>query len=297
MDTKKVLVTPEKAIDWLEGNTHNRKLRDERVRQYARDIKRGEWHLTHQGIAFDLDGKLVDGQHRLWAIIEANMAVEMLVSTDVSKDTQLVIDDHLPRTGVDALHLQGKGSSRRKVAIVNILIRGFKRGRATHVELLEAYERYEDSIEWTTEQFLKSTRLFTVSCLQAAVARAFYSADLNDLASFCKLLTTGMPYSHMTENQVRSVSLLRNYIMTQSRVLRQGRVREDIYRRATRALFAYLNDEDIRKLYGSKSELFPLKNETLSEREKELAIGKMNSTKWRSESRKAQHIKKQYRPD
>lgn len=295
MDTKKVLVTPEKAISWLEGNTHNRKLREERVKQYARDISRGEWYLTHQGIAFDPSGVLVDGQHRLWAIIEANMAVEMLVSTDVAKETQLVIDDHLPRSGVDALQLRGKGSSRRKVAVLNILLRGFSRGRATHAELLEGYRRYEDAIEWTTEHFVKATRLFTISSCQAAVARAYYTADRTELAAFCKMLTTGMPLSDLTERQMRSVTLLRNFIMSNDRGIRNAVVREDIYRRTTRSMFAFLNDEDIKKLYGTKSELFPLRDEVLSQREQELALKKVSSTKGRRfADKKAAAKKRQY---
>ena len=279
MDTKQIVVTPDQAIRWLEGNTHNRKLREERVKQYARDITRGEWYLSHQGIAFDPSGVLVDGQHRLWAIIEANMAVEMLVSTDVSKDTQLVIDDHLPRSGVDALQIRGKGSSRRKVAVLNILLRGFSRGRATHSELLDAYNRYEDTIEWTTDHFLRATRLFTISSCQAAVARAYYTADKNELASFCKMLTTGMPFSSMTERQMRTVTLLRSFILRHEKGIRAATVREDIYRRTTRALFAFFNDEDLRTLYASKSELFPLRDEVLSEREQQLALSKITSTK------------------
>ena len=38
----------------------------------ARDMKAGHWRLTHQGIAFDPAGVLIDGQHRLWAIVESD---------------------------------------------------------------------------------------------------------------------------------------------------------------------------------------------------------------------------------
>jgi hypothetical protein len=38
--------------------------------------------VTHQGIAFDTQGVLVDGQHRLAAIIEADRPVELTVFTE-----------------------------------------------------------------------------------------------------------------------------------------------------------------------------------------------------------------------
>jgi len=36
-------------------------------RGFAEAMRRGEWMVTHQGIAFDTQGVLVDGQHRLAA--------------------------------------------------------------------------------------------------------------------------------------------------------------------------------------------------------------------------------------
>jgi hypothetical protein len=47
------------------------------VRDFAEAMRRGDWRLTHQGIAFDASGALVDGQHRLAAIVEADVPVEI----------------------------------------------------------------------------------------------------------------------------------------------------------------------------------------------------------------------------
>lgn len=41
--------------------------------------------MTHQGIAFDENGELVDGQHRLNAIVEANIPVQMNVTYNVHR--------------------------------------------------------------------------------------------------------------------------------------------------------------------------------------------------------------------
>ena len=72
MKTEVVLVTPLLAKKWLERNTDNRDIRPSVVTGLAESITRGEWVLSHQGIAFAKSGRLLDGQHRLLAIVEAN---------------------------------------------------------------------------------------------------------------------------------------------------------------------------------------------------------------------------------
>jgi hypothetical protein len=62
------------------------------VRSLAEAMRRGDWIVTHQGIAFDIHGVLVDGQHRLAAVVEAEVPVEMTVFTDVEPDTFDVLD-------------------------------------------------------------------------------------------------------------------------------------------------------------------------------------------------------------
>src|SRR5438046_2404287 len=56
------------AEQWLAANTANRPLSRSTVRGFADAMRSGEWLVTHQGVAFDTDGVLVDGQHRLAAI-------------------------------------------------------------------------------------------------------------------------------------------------------------------------------------------------------------------------------------
>ena len=58
-------ITPTMALNWLEhANTNNRKIIEAYVKKLARDMKAGRWRLTHEGIAFDPHGVLLDGQHR-----------------------------------------------------------------------------------------------------------------------------------------------------------------------------------------------------------------------------------------
>lgn len=86
METKVVLITPEMAKSMLAKNMKdNRPVLKNTVHGYARQMRNGKWKLTHQGIAFDENGELVDGQHRLNAIIEANVSVLMNVTYNVHR--------------------------------------------------------------------------------------------------------------------------------------------------------------------------------------------------------------------
>ena len=81
--TETILVTPEMARRWLDSNTRsNRRPSAKTVDAYAREMAAGRWLVTHQGIAFNQAGELVDGQHRLLAIIEADVNVLMMVTTE-----------------------------------------------------------------------------------------------------------------------------------------------------------------------------------------------------------------------
>lgn len=87
MRSKVQKISPKKAAEMLEANTSNRPLAKATVRWFAEAMRRGDWLVTHQGIAFDTNGALVDGQHRLAAIIEADLPIEMTVFTEVEPGT------------------------------------------------------------------------------------------------------------------------------------------------------------------------------------------------------------------
>lgn len=111
-------ISPAKASEMLVANTANRPLTKGKVREFAAAMGRGEWLVTHQGIAFDVDGLLVDGQHRLAAIIEADLPVEVTVFTDVPKGTFDVLDTGKRRNAADVLAIEGEKSATMLAAMV-----------------------------------------------------------------------------------------------------------------------------------------------------------------------------------
>jgi hydrogenase maturation factor len=90
-------ITPKMAADMLEKHlnpVNQRKQSQSVIESYARAMRAGQWVLTHQGIAIDTNGELVDGQHRLSAIVASGATVEMLVTTEIPTTANggLVID-------------------------------------------------------------------------------------------------------------------------------------------------------------------------------------------------------------
>lgn len=100
MKTTLVNVTPAQARLWLKQNNRNRKLRPFVVEDLHLAYARGEWKVTHQGIAFSKAGRLLDGQHRLTFISQLpdGVSIPVNVSTDCEDDIFDAIDLHQRRT-------------------------------------------------------------------------------------------------------------------------------------------------------------------------------------------------------
>jgi len=81
-------IGPDKAQEYLArvkpGN--QRKLSLTRAMAYAREMKAGHWFLNHQGIAFDVLGNLIDGQHRLKGIEISGVTVPLLVTRNIATE-------------------------------------------------------------------------------------------------------------------------------------------------------------------------------------------------------------------
>jgi hypothetical protein len=98
-------VTPALAAKWLKLNIDNRKQRGSYINDIAGAMRRGEWQATHQGIAFSKTGRLLDGQHRLEAIVKSDIEVEVLVVVGLDESTFSVIDGGAKRSIADATKL------------------------------------------------------------------------------------------------------------------------------------------------------------------------------------------------
>lgn len=118
-------VTPDLAAKWLETNIKNRRLSTPRVEKLAAQMKDGLWRFDASPIRFDEHGHLVDGQHRLWALIEADYTTEFLVVRGVEERAMTTMDTGKTRSFADILSLNepGLGDITHLAAAVLIIYR------------------------------------------------------------------------------------------------------------------------------------------------------------------------------
>jgi len=102
-------VTPEVAESFLDTMKANRKLSTNRVTQLAQQMKEGLWIFDGSPIRFNDAGELVDGQHRMWAIIEAQHTAEFLIVRGVEKKAMATMDTGKSRSFSDVLGLNNPG--------------------------------------------------------------------------------------------------------------------------------------------------------------------------------------------
>lgn len=94
-------IDPETAKQYLLLNKANRPLKPTKIAEWAVEMKAGKWHETHQGIAFDWDGNLIDGQNRLSALVESGTTQRMPVTYNLDPASFSAIDDGVARSGSD----------------------------------------------------------------------------------------------------------------------------------------------------------------------------------------------------
>ncbi len=120
----RVRVTPEVAERWLEYNRINRFVATATMRLYARRMKQGRWHRNGENIKFSKSGKLLDGQHRLQAVMYSGVTVEFEVHVGLDDHVGLTCDTGRKRSTTDVMGMQGLGlwDARLAAAAINMLI-------------------------------------------------------------------------------------------------------------------------------------------------------------------------------
>ncbi|WGY04333.1 hypothetical protein QI633_11305 [Nocardioides sp. QY071] len=130
-DVEIVEVTPQLAETWLSRNTNNRNVRRSVIDAYARDIAAGRWRLNGETIKFGPSGVLLDGQHRLGAVVQADTSVPMVVVRNLSDDVMSTVDTGAKRSYADALKLAGEENTTTLAAVVRRAVM-WERGMRTN---------------------------------------------------------------------------------------------------------------------------------------------------------------------
>jgi len=102
-------VTPDDARKFLKNNYHkNRKIREHQVNLIAGLIRQKHYDLNGKPLIFDDKANLIDGQHRLLAIIRANIPVTCFCVSGIRTDAYIGLDQYDLRKSLADL-VQGDG--------------------------------------------------------------------------------------------------------------------------------------------------------------------------------------------
>lgn len=100
IEQKVFKVTPAHAEKWLKMNTGNRRIRPSHVRHLAKQMEQGRWMLSPEPIVFS-PRRLLDGQHRLSAVLMSGCTIEASVALVQNEDVFRVLDQGVNRNNSD----------------------------------------------------------------------------------------------------------------------------------------------------------------------------------------------------
>lgn len=251
-------VTPKMAEEWLEKfNTKNRGISTDRVIRYSEDMERGKWLVTHQGIAFDVNGELIDGAQRLSAIVLTGLPLRVLVTRGLSPDVRAVVDQGKARSIQDGIALDGGPKIPREAVSV-----------ARHVLMAPGFVvvpvwspgMVRDAVNLNHDLIARvcgeaagaSVKMRGRTVLLALMARALQRGSIEKIRHFAHVLSTGEGTGSKTETQIIK---LRDWIRESADARKPGIAGpRGIYQKAQVVLASFLIGESAEKLPRSTTE-------------------------------------------
>lgn len=218
---------------------------------YARAMRAGQWGLTHQGVAIDDTGFLIDGQHRLAAIVQSGVTIKLQVTRDVPSNGAGcaggihvidMVDRGVMRGVGQQLQMRHGVLDANYVAAIcrNIIMlaadsAGLKIGKTDVGMCLCVLDIYKNEIRVIHEQKPKVAGLRTAP-LAAALVFAIKVGNSSKIIAFAEKIKTGEDL-HKGEPALT----LRNYLLSNYTDLGGG---NRCYKYITRAtLTAVMNHE------------------------------------------------------
>lgn len=173
-----VIMTPALAKNILEiRNVSNRKVTPTNVRLIGKAMVEDKWDFNGDSIRFDENGNMIDGQHRLLAIINTGVSVPMVIMTGIKKDAFDTIDIGTKRSASDIFSIN-KIKNEVLTASVVKFIYAFKNGKYSanrntvrnlqNHEIMDYYNslpNIEESISFASKLKTKGQKLLAPSVL------------------------------------------------------------------------------------------------------------------------------------
>ncbi len=203
-NSKFAMIDPEGAKALLETMGKNRPLYDSVVERYAKCMKDGNFHPeVCNPIYISKDGHLIDGQHRLNAIINTGLSFEMEIRWGISDEAAAYLDQNKSRSCSDALKISDsiddRLSSRESVALAKAYL-SIALSRSNYLSLtIDDYKQFftnyanQASLAMAISHRGSGHPLLKRSGCQAAIFGALLSGiDPDKLSRFAECVNTGI---------------------------------------------------------------------------------------------------------
>lgn len=193
-------VGPEMAAQLLGNNTQNRKISTRIVKRYARDMANDDWHSLADPIRIARNGVILDGQHRLKAIIESGTEQCFVIAEGLEIDDQLYMDQGRKRSAADQLKIDGVTNCTFVAAIAKIRIMWDRDQLAwlsradytpTVSHIVEYVRDNAETLSWVGSQLNQKNGLRMHIAAVGAVLSEAYEIDRDDANAFIDSLIVG----------------------------------------------------------------------------------------------------------
>ena len=202
----------------MEYNSGNRALNCRKVDRLVGQMRDGTFENTGEPVTVSREGVLNDGQHRLVAVVEADVVVEMDVRFGIARKAFVKTNTGAPRTGRDVLAIRGVSGSAAIAPAVRLLVL-YRRGLpesvrefVSNAEVDDSFQRWSD-FEVVAKQVaalsfprgVRSTPLFSTAYLAAR------SPGKERMPDWLETLATGVgngrsdPAYHLRERLMKGV--------------------------------------------------------------------------------------------
>lgn len=121
MKASVIKITPEIARQLLAQNPHNRPINKMNLDMICRDLKQGKWMENGESIIVDWDGNLLDGQHRLMAVVNTGICFNSVFAEGIHPRAFATIDQGRKRTAAEILQLLGEVNTTNLVSALGII--------------------------------------------------------------------------------------------------------------------------------------------------------------------------------
>lgn len=257
------LVDPELASRWLAENNDpavNRPQNEAAASRHASDMRTGLWEETHQGVAFDAEWILLDGQTRLRGIALSGKPQWLMATWGIPRKAMQVVDRNRVRTLAHTLHMMGKtgmsgipAAARAMFGGPTLTGGGKGSGYATDSAMLDFIERHEEALRTVVGN--AKFRAATQAPIQGALARATYHLPKALIDRFIQAYLDQIPTHLLRPGDSTARKLAKVSAETRHA---GGHDRGAMYRKAQRAIQAFAEGKDLERLYEESGDLFPL---------------------------------------